>query len=67
MMGVLGIEFTLIFMIIKNVSSNFFFFKVHQAREAGVIGQLVEEKPSVTTAGSMPAVLNVHSNNENII
>ena len=67
MMGVLGIEFTLIFMSIKNFSSNFLFFKVHQAREAGVIGQLVEEKPSVTTAGSMPAVLNVHSNNENII
>ncbi|XP_067046618.1 protein ABHD13-like [Acropora muricata] len=44
-----------------------FLCEVHQAREAGVIGQLVEEKPSVTTAGSMPAVLNVHSNNENII
>ncbi|KAK2551511.1 Protein ABHD13 [Acropora cervicornis] len=44
-----------------------FLSEVHQAREAGVIGQLVEEKPSVTTAGSMPSVLNVHSNNENII
>ncbi|XP_068707098.1 protein ABHD13-like [Montipora capricornis] len=44
-----------------------FLCEVRQAREAGVIGPLAPDDPSVATTSSKPAVLNVHSHTEDII